>query len=164
MATYKLKIAEYFDALVNRLDMAVETSINRNCYNEQLKCEHNKQRDAFLAEINQAQDFNLRALSKKEIAPNQKLGNEDLFAKFCFFIDYVQKNNECINLEQQVSENIGLRLIVTDKYLTEEQIKCYDEVFNLIQATDMVHDRRELKYKWLGNFLFGKVSLKSKFF
>jgi hypothetical protein len=79
MAKFKLKIAEYFDLLINKLDLAVETAIYQSCLDEQLKTELNNQRDAFLSEINQILDFNLKAWSNKEIAPNQELSEEDLF-------------------------------------------------------------------------------------
>jgi hypothetical protein len=58
----KLKIIEYFDKLFNKLDIAVETSISKNFYDEELISGLNKQRDAFLVEIHQVQEFNLKAL------------------------------------------------------------------------------------------------------
>jgi Leucine-rich repeat (LRR) protein len=157
MAQYKLKIAEYFDVLANKLDLVVEASTDQNCYDKELISGLNKQREAFLSEINECQDFNLKALSNKEIKPDQELNNEDLFPKFCFFIEYVKKKNDSIEIDQQVAEEIGLRLIVTDKYLTEGQIECYEKVFNSIQLADINAERRDQVFKSLGEYLFEKV-------
>jgi hypothetical protein len=157
MSQLKLKIIEYFDKLVNKLDLAVEMAIYQNCYDEQFKCGLNKQRDAFLAEIKDVQDFNLKALSSRDIRPDQELSNEDLFPKFCFFIEYIKKKNEIIEIDQQVAEEIDLRLIVSDKYLTEEQIECYDRVFNTIQLADIDDDSLTSKQILLGEFLFEVV-------
>jgi hypothetical protein len=117
MAHFKLKIIEYFDFLVNKLDLAVETLAQQISDDQEFISGLNKQRDAFLAEINHVHDFNLRALSQKVIKPGQELGHEDLFTRFCFFIEHVQKHNKYRNLFHKELENICLRLIITDKYI-----------------------------------------------
>ncbi len=158
MAFYKLKIAEYFDVLINKLDVAVETSTYKNCNDQELIYGLNRQRDAFLAEINQVQEFDLRALSEKVIKPDQEVSDEDLFAKFCFFIKYDQsKSKETIEIDQQVAKEIGLRLIVTDKYLTRRQIEFYEKVFDSILPIDKSTERKEQACKAFGDILFERV-------
>jgi hypothetical protein len=156
MAEKKLKIIEYFDKLVSKLDLAVERSIYQNCYDEELISGLNKQRDAFINDIHQVQDFNLRVLSDKPIKADQELSDEDLFPKFCFFIEYFEKTNDSIiELDQLVAEEIGFRLIVTDKYLTDGQIECYNKFSNFNNMENGISGKDNSKY--LVELLFEKV-------
>ena len=59
----KFRLHEYFDTLVSRLDLAVETAISENHHDVNLMNELNNKRDAFINEIRDVQAFNLKALS-----------------------------------------------------------------------------------------------------
>ncbi len=131
MNNYKIKICDYFDALINRLDLVVDTAIIDNNHDQELIDQLNHMRNVFLNEIRYIQAYNLRAVSDLNAdTQDTKLTNEDLFPKFCFFVELPETSNERAYFYNDLvrSEN-GLRLIVTDKYLTEAQIKCYKSVF-----------------------------------
>jgi hypothetical protein len=129
MSKHKLEICEYFDRLINRLDFIVETALAENFWDEELKSGLNSQREAFLAEIRQVEAFNLSALNSNKEPAN----TGDLFPIFCFFIQIQPGKNRktlTFNYNKLVETEIALKLIVTDKYLTDEQIKCYENLFN----------------------------------
>jgi hypothetical protein len=119
----KLKVCEYFDNLINRLDLVVETLISKSSDDPGLVDKFNKQRDEFLKEIRDVEAFNLRSTSGMHIKLGEVLTEQELFPKFCFFVEHAR---EKVDLE------IGLRLIVSDKFLSEGQIKSYETFFNCI--------------------------------
>jgi hypothetical protein len=131
MSSYKIKICDYFDALINRLDLVVETAIIDNNHDQKLIDQLNHMRNVLLNEIRYIQAYNLRALS--DLNTNQEdaeLTNEDLFPKFCFFVELPETSCErAYSYMDLVGSEISLRLIVLDKYLTEAQIKRYKSVF-----------------------------------
>jgi hypothetical protein len=131
MNRYKIKLYEYFDGLINRLDLAVETAILENLHDESITNELNKQRDAFLEEIRDVQAFGLKAISDLSTEPGKELTNKELFPKFCFLIQ-ISDDQEIYTHEKLVELELGLKLIVTDTYLTEGQIKCYENFLNFI--------------------------------
>jgi hypothetical protein len=90
----KLKVCEYFDNLVNRLDLAVEGAITDNYHDTNLEDELNKQRDVFIKEIRYVETYNLRALSDMDIKPGEVLSDEELFPKFCFFIELAKRDEK----------------------------------------------------------------------
>jgi hypothetical protein len=76
----KVKISDYFEALINKIDLAVETRTAKNQLDTDLLTKLNKQRDDFIQEINYVQDFNLKALSEYLVTkPDEELRNEELF-------------------------------------------------------------------------------------
>jgi hypothetical protein len=112
---FKIRISDYFDSLISKIDVVVESKVAKNQLDTNLLSKLNKQRDDFIKEINYVQAYNLRALSDLDSKPNEELSNDELFPKFCFVIKVPEKFSQ---------NEIGLRLIVTDKYLTECQIEC----------------------------------------
>jgi hypothetical protein len=133
MNANKIKLSNYFDNLINKLDLAVETTIKDYHFDDDLTAQFNNLRDVFLNEIRYVQSYNFRALADFQIKPDEEITNDELFPKFCFFIKLVPKREEqLVACEHLPGEEIGLRLIVTDKYLTQGQIECFQEVFNLV--------------------------------
>jgi len=136
MIKNRVRLSGYFDDLVYRLDVLVETFINENYYDANLTCNLNKQRDAFLHEIRSVEEFNLKALSDSNIEPGQELSDKKLFPKFCFFIQLSKRQTkQTYKYDELIGQEFSLRLIVTDKYLTEGQIKCYENLVNSFQAS-----------------------------
>jgi hypothetical protein len=148
MVNYKIKLCEYFDSLIHRLDLAVETAIIDNRHDEDLINELNKQRDAFLNEIRRVQAYNLRALSDLNTKPGEELSYDELFAKFCFFIKVFNDQDRLAHsYDDLAGVEINLRLIVTDKYLTEAQIKCYEAVYNFCHNSRRAYLRYHLIFQ-----------------
>jgi hypothetical protein len=127
MFKYYIRLSEYFDDLISELDFAVETSIANNIKNEEFTSKLNAQREVFLKEIDQVKAFNLKLISAREIEA------DELFPQFCFFIsiNYDEIKRE-MNHEDLISEEIGLVLFVTDKYLSAGQISCFENTFNYL--------------------------------
>jgi hypothetical protein len=77
-----------------------------------------------------------------DIRPSQVISDEELFPKFCFFVEFdlIQPNSQFF-CDQLVSEEIGLRLIMTDRFLSEDQIKCFDNLsnYNNLFSTDCLN-------------------------
>jgi hypothetical protein len=127
----KIKLIKYFDDLISELDLRVETAISNNCHDENLIAGFNKQRDVFINEIRYVEAYNLRSLADLNPEQENELINDDLFSKFCFFIEFVERNKDQIySYDKLVEQEIGLRLIITDKYLTKDQIRCFEVLFN----------------------------------
>jgi hypothetical protein len=120
MSKNKIRISEYFEALINKIDLVVETRAADNQLDTNLLTTLNKQRDDLIKKINYVQAYNLRVLSDLDKNTDQELNNEDLFPKFCFVVQVP---------ESLAKKQISFRLIVTDKYLTEGQIECFEELF-----------------------------------
>jgi hypothetical protein len=144
MKTNNFKLVNYFDALINNLDFAIETAINDNQLDKVIVASLNKQRDTLLAEIDHAQAYNLRALADLDIKPYEQLSDADLFQKFCFFIKLPKKQKiktpqpkldtnkelEKYEMKKLIEQEIGLVLIITDKFLTSGQIRRFQFLFN----------------------------------
>jgi hypothetical protein len=96
-----------------------------------------RQRVAFINEIRHVEAYNLRALVDLDTAKpkTEELKYEDLFRKFCFFVEFENRREKrMFNCENLVESTIGLRLIVTDQYLSEGQIQCFRNLFYLYQS------------------------------
>jgi hypothetical protein len=132
MSKHRLIISEYFENLIHELDVIVETLINACLNDTRLVDDLNKQRSAFIDEIRECEASNLSALSdRKDLAPDQELTNQELFSQFCFYLPFEKEKDDyeeekpMYKREELARQMIGLRLVVTDKYLSEEQIECF---------------------------------------
>ena len=81
MSHYRIKICDYFDKLINKVDFVVEISIIDNQHDEDLISSLNKKREAIITEIRQVEAFNLKVLSIDSISPDEKPNDKDLFKK-----------------------------------------------------------------------------------
>jgi hypothetical protein len=156
MSKHKLKICEYFDNLIGKIDEIVETVIACNHHDAQLVDAFNKQRDLFLDEIRHAQTFNLNALPELKPTQSENLKISDLFPKFCFLIKHDPRDDSSsrekkiirISDEKKImfyhadipKLELGVKLIVTDMYLTDGQIKCFENLFNHSFYTEIDKD------------------------
>jgi hypothetical protein len=96
----------------------------------------NRQREDFIKEIRGVEAYNLRALSRMNEQRGQSvLSDTDLFPKFCFFVklkECEETNDAKFHNDDLVDMEIGLRLFVTDKFLSEGQIECFENLFNYV--------------------------------
>jgi hypothetical protein len=167
----KFRIQDYFDTLISRLDLAVETAISENHYDVNLINELNNKRDAFINEIRDVQAFNLKALSDLNTEPHRELTNSELFPKFCFLIQI--RSDQTYTYEKLAEQEFGLKLIVTDMYLTEAQIKCYAEYFNVTRELfgstrnfDLFIEKNNnyVNFFFFQTFVYALIILKFAFF
>jgi hypothetical protein len=80
-----LRVYEYFEKLVDRLDLVVSKLIKYNAKDQELLGGLNEQRTAFVKEIRDVEAYNLKFLSSKSAKLGEIFGDENLFPKFCFF-------------------------------------------------------------------------------
>jgi hypothetical protein len=88
MSSNKLRVCEYFDKLTSKLDLAVESRISHNIHDKNLEDGLNTQREIFLRDSRSRSLLNFRSLSDLNLKPSEVLSDEELFPKFCFFIEY----------------------------------------------------------------------------
>jgi hypothetical protein len=113
---YRLAITDYFDSVTSEIDFSIEQELQTHFDDEVEQSEINAKRSAYLEEIKDAEAFNLKHLDKeivKDLASFNQLDeqsqNSRLFRKFCFALEYKG----------------SLRLVVTDIYLSEMQLKMF---------------------------------------
>lgn len=120
----KIKIIEYFDAVINEVDISAEILIlNETC--EKIIEKANSTRKKFIDIIKSIQDFNLECLNSKQIydPENDRL----LFKKYCFLLD--------VNLSKNAGEKSLGVLIVINGYINHDLIK-YLKYFSLIYCSN----------------------------
>jgi hypothetical protein len=98
------QLNSYHSNLINQIDAHVNELAEANSKNENFVRRIHSLAEKFLAEIRSSEEFNAKA---------SRNGGKDF--KFCFLI----KANS--------SNELGRRLVVTDKQLTQGQIESYDE-------------------------------------
>jgi hypothetical protein len=161
----KLRLCAYFDKLINGLDLKVEHSILENNRDECYVAAINKKRDEFINEIRHVEAYNLRALSDNtDMKQGEVLSDEELFPKFCFFTRVDFRNEKALfNYDSCVSEDIGLILFVTYRYLSQGQIRCFETSVSILSAWDQLSKtwyRFQFVVRWKsrGKFLFKQYS------
>jgi hypothetical protein len=91
-------------------------------------------------------ELDLKAISNREIKSNEELSNEDLFPKFCFFVKTERARDSDYIHDNLIGEEIGLLLIVTDKYLSEGQIRCFEYVINHLRLKSEFYYEKKLDF------------------
>jgi hypothetical protein len=136
---------EYFDWLIRKLDLIVETLMSESFADNKLIAKYNDYRSAFIKEIHKAQALNERVLSNRNNSHKEEVKIDDLFPHFCFFINESPKKgmNE-FTCENSVAKDIGLRLVVTDKYLTKAQVECFENLFYYSMQSLELYGKSEL--------------------
>jgi hypothetical protein len=130
----KLKIVDYFDSVINKLDLKVEKILSSKACDVEQRNVLNTRRDLFISHIKECELFNLQTLERiknleelDENSPNLKI-----FVQFCFLIDE--------NISQN-KEELGLGfLVITDRFLTNEQLDKYKGLFKF------KHDMSSLEF------------------
>lgn len=128
----KLWIVDYFDDLINKLDIITEKIIYKCKITKTLKDKLNSKRAKFINEIKRVESYNLDEYEKniehyssrlsqldvKNLSKSQDLIIElkkELFKKFCVFI-------EALDLPRNTNYLPGV-LIITDWYITDEEVE-----------------------------------------
>ena len=115
----KLRIINYFDALVSQVDLQIELYIagyqhvaNSQTYIDKL----NLTREEWIAEIRECETFNLAHCQHNKEPIQDKI----LFKRFCFIFEW---NRNVLN-----DGLFTFRLISTDMFLSENEIRCFQVV------------------------------------
>jgi hypothetical protein len=156
----KLWIVDYYELLLNELDVRVETICEKIHLNEvsnasEIENELNRIRSQFVKEIKRVQERNLLNFEQKSQSFLEKINNkgenftrndkinenvkEIIFSDYCFFIT----NNLDIMLHSNRSTRLGLKLITCDWYLNENQVenlrKLLTNSINEILANEVIY-------------------------
>lgn len=138
----KLWIVDYYELLLNELDVRVETICEKIHLNEVsnasvIENELNRIRSQFVKEIKRVQERNLLNFEQKSQSFLEKINNkgenftknektetierikEIIFSDYCFLIT----NNLDVMLHSNRSTRLGLKLIICDWYLNENQVE-----------------------------------------
>lgn len=136
----KLYIIQYFDDLINQIDINAEYQLLAfSTVEHQNKI--NTTRNGLINEINTIKKYNLDSLNRHEIQENIKYdfiikdiqATRMLFKKFCFFI-----NPETFNYFKDEFNDLGF-LVVTDFYLSENEINYIMYLFRLFIFKQIMH-------------------------
>lgn len=115
----RLKIIEYFDKLVNQIDICSEKLISKNNKVNPAKNDNddiNIIRMKLITEIKQIEMFNLNKLNERS---NNAISNkdEDVFKCFSFFVEHFY-------LEKIPFFKLGI-LVIIDWYMNPDQIELF---------------------------------------
>lgn len=110
----RLIIAEYYDRLVNLIDIRCELLLDLFGSNSEYKNRINLARGCVLEKISSTQKLNLDSYRLECNAKNENEKLDDEFLESLFF------NNFCFLV--QSNSCIGFRLVVTDWYVSEESL------------------------------------------
>jgi Leucine-rich repeat (LRR) protein len=116
----RLKIVDYFDGVINKIDLKSEVALLNQGKNETLV---NTQRLKLIEKIKEIEKFNLASLVSAADEP---------FAKYCFLI-------EKIGLRDKINEPFGFLIILEDFSMSDAQFQLYTaftEFFNNEKAFD----------------------------
>ncbi len=120
---YRLMIADYFDSLTSEIDFSIEKELAEYSQDDAQMSEINQKREVYLKEVKESEAINLKHLNEKLhdnldqlFFLDENTVKQKLMKVFCFTIEY----------------NDLLRLIVTDFYLTQEQIFLYKQAAGYI--------------------------------
>jgi hypothetical protein len=165
-AAARRKISYYYKALLNELNTYMDKLVKANTSDKSLVSELNAQREAFATEINECETRCLSkyptARGRKPTSAataEENTDKKDIFTSFCFFIqlnpesfvsteDDEGKEDDYDGLGYRtsmvkrdvtgwpVSCLIDWRLIVTDKFVHKQHIKCFQELLYFTSAFD----------------------------
>jgi hypothetical protein len=111
---YRLQIVEYFDSVARTIDLFTEQKNVSNCDDDEgeeaRRGKLNQDREILIKEVKECERLNLNHLNAEfHNLSNLEEDTSQLFVSFCFLV----------RLES------GLRLIVTDTYLTVENVELF---------------------------------------
>ena len=136
LSTVRLRIVDYFESLVNQIDLKAETLIIDLRY-EKEESLINEKRKQFIDEIKQIEDFNLRNLNNLNVENlsllSEEEANDKVFAKFCFIV--YKSCMEFSNLSQ-IDSTLGF-LILLEKYIRKDKLQRYKELLKLSCRTKL---------------------------
>lgn len=126
----RLKISEYFENLINDLDIHVEEIILNNIENEQLKIELDNLRKIYMDELIKIRDINLKICETQKFQANISCGNrlndreEDkgLTKHYCYFLN----KNSYFKFPVEYKHGI---LVVADWSLSDKELSLVEYVY-----------------------------------
>jgi hypothetical protein len=124
----KLKIINYFDDLVSKIDRFVELYTADNQHNQAIVDATNKARREWLKEIDACLRFNISQCRENEEG-KPPIEDSELFKCFCFLIELMG--------DVLTSGRFTWRLVSTDMYLRPGQIEIFQEV---LKFTNIDHN------------------------
>lgn len=121
--TFRLNIAEYFDSLVNQIDINVEKLVLNQHLSDELSLDQKNDlhsiRNIYMNEINKIKNFYLQnPLQLKNLTENEIINENSLKLnyEFCLLIDL-----NLFNYYNEKLNKVGV-LVVTDFYLSQTMI------------------------------------------
>jgi hypothetical protein len=120
---FRLKITDYFDSVINEIDLFTETLLKANFDDETEANILNETRNELLNQVKEIEKVNLNHLNENRDALLDDQ-TENVFVEFCFVLQFDQYD---------------IRLIITDKFLPPNEVTHLKSVFlNSVQK----HDKR----------------------
>lgn len=136
----RMKIIEYFDSLINEVDIKAEKLLELY-HVENLQQLINNTRQLFINEIELIKNFNLSNLSNNEdenFTENDTI-EDRLYKKYCFTLDKHLKKYFDLAFENSVQEKIREKfgfLIVTDAYISKHKLSLFRELLSYGSDSD----------------------------
>lgn len=142
----RLQIIDYFDRLVNELEIKAEYVLNQltGITTAELRLDLKKRvidrLKSFVDEIERVQSFNLKNLPEND-DDNEALNPAEIYAKYCFLLDKYDMNvrkyetDNCAklttesNLRMMIDETFGY-LIVTDAHVADSRLDMFKELLS----------------------------------
>lgn len=166
MEICKIEIIEYFDNLINRIDISAETLLELILDDEDadnvIKNKINTRRICFIDKIEALKNYNLTLLNEnKEM---RQVTKEKMFARYCFILnkhdvnirkyltsngkeeEYIQKDQFYgKNIDLIINETFGV-LIILDSFLPDWKLDLYKELLNLLDSNNdkQTNDNKDL--------------------
>lgn len=108
-----IDIVEYFDELINQIDITIESNLLNQHLNSYEQNDFNSIRDNYLDVINKIKNYNLAKPLQFKNLRECEIHVKDVF---CFYIDH-----KLFNQFNERLKNVGV-LVVTDFYISKSMI------------------------------------------
>ena len=124
LSCYRLRVVEYYDKLVNEIDLKAETFLADETYADQAEeCE--AKRTQFLAELKRVELLNLKFLETNSLETNSS--DESIFQpEFCFLVS--AKDLRASKKNWSTTDSLFGYLITTDRYLSDKNLASYRQL------------------------------------
>lgn len=145
----RLKIIDYFDGLVDEIDLKSEKLLVKYASNrlnntiegdERVEKLIHERRTSFIETIQDLKKHNLTCLDKKadEQQSGQAIGNETIYDKYCFLLDKYDMKIKNIDLQEDdnfsshdlidINETFGYLIVLEDGLLSQQKWNLFKEI------------------------------------
>jgi hypothetical protein len=136
ISIFKLKLVDYFDGLINEIDLrAEELLVENNKSSGPCKDKINSFRNSLISKIKEIESFNL---SKIQNAHTPE------FSQSCFVI--YNKEFEFLSESELVDGNFAY-LIITDRHFTPENVTVYKNLLGFYNSFNGIEFERLFRFK-----------------
>jgi hypothetical protein len=126
---FRLRVAEYYDLLVNQIDLKAETFLAENELRDEERTLVEGKRSHFLNEIKRIESLNFKFLDESNFTNDELNHDEAIFKpEFCFIVSGAELADVAIKNSLNRFDVAFGYLVITDKFLSAEQLACYREV------------------------------------